>query len=112
MSSIAFYDPKRKFVIKVGESRILSKSKRCIDSIHAEEQAIKYIHKFHNDKKDRLKIIIWKKSGSAFCCNWCKKIIEKYNFNPKNVITPIIVNNEILYTSAVRDQCCPVIMKH
>jgi hypothetical protein len=112
VSNIVFYDPKSRVVIKVGESRIVSKSKRCIDSIHAEELAIRYIMKFHPDKKKRLKIIIWKKNGSAFCCRWCKKIIEKYNFNPNNVITPVVINNDFNYISAVQDCCCPVVMKH
>ena len=110
--NIVFYDPKKKLVIKVGESRIVSKTKRCIDSIHAEELAIKFIMKFHPEKKERLKIIIWKKSGSAFCCNWCKKIIEKYKFNPDSVITPVIEENEIRFISAVRECCCTIVKKH
>lgn len=112
MSSIVFYDFKKKIVIKVGESRIVSKDKRCIDSIHAEELAIKYIIKFYPKKINNFKIIIWKKSGSAFCCSWCKKIIEKYKFNPDHIVTPIIKDYKIYYTSAVRAICCPIIKKH
>lgn len=112
MSSIVFYDPKSNNVIKVGESRILSKTKRCIDSIHAEEHAIKYILKFHPKKKDRLKIIIWKKSGCAFCCNWCQKIIQKYKFNPNNIVTPVIFDSQINYISAVKSINYPIVKKH
>ena len=98
--------------MKVGESTIISKYQNCIDSCHAEEHAIKYINKFHFKNKNKIKIIIWKKSGSAYCCERCKIIIKKTNFNPKNIVTPIFKNGEIKFESAIRNIYNPLIKFH
>jgi hypothetical protein len=75
-----------------------SKNKRFMDSIHAEEMAINklnYLKKIYIVKKlNKIKIIIWKKSGSAFCCCRCKKVIDKSNISKDNIITPEFKNNK------------------
>ena len=83
LSSIAFYDPKRKNILDFGSSRACGCNHNRI-SIHAEQNAIDYCRK--NDKRNNFEIYIWRytKDGdlkSAHCCHSCTKLINKYGYN-------------------------------
>ena len=85
LSSIAFYDPKRKNILDFGSSRACGCNHNKI-SIHAEQNAINYCRK--TDKRKNYEIYIWRytKDGdlkSAHCCHSCTKLIHKYGFPQK-----------------------------
>jgi hypothetical protein len=84
-SNIAFYDPKRKTVLKKGSSRPCGVNSRSI-SIHAEENAIKFCRRNNVNKRCDIYIWRWGKDGKikpAKCCNACTKIANKYHFNDR-----------------------------
>ena len=85
LSSIAFYDPKRKNILDFGSSRACGCNHNKI-SVHAEENAINYCRK--NEKRNKLEIYIWRysKDGnikSAHCCHSCTKLVKKYNYQDR-----------------------------
>jgi len=79
---IAFYDRKKKIIVKSGSCRANGNISSKITS-HAEEQAIKYCSKY--DVKNKYDIYIWRysKTGeikTTHCCKSCTKLARKYNF--------------------------------
>ena len=100
--SIAFYDPKRKTIVKKGSSRACGKNFNRI-SIHAEQKAIEWCR--NNDIRNRYQIYIWRysKQGtlkSAHCCNACSQLVSKYNFKNRiftfdnnNSCSPAMIDN-------------------
>lgn len=104
LSSIAFYDPKRKNILDFGSSRACGCNHNRI-SIHAEQNAINYCRK--NDKRKNYEIYIWRytKDGnlkSAHCCYSCTKLINKYGFQNRvytfddvNIIDAIVDNPQV-----------------
>jgi len=83
--SIAFYNPKKKLILKYGSSRPCGRN-HCQRSIHVEEIAVNYCR--INDKRNNYKIYIWRFNSQgevkpAYCCHRCTKIINKYNYNNK-----------------------------
>jgi len=105
LSSIAFYDPKRKNILDFGSSRACGCNHNKI-SIHAEQNAIDYCRK--NDKRNNFEIYIWRytKDGdlkSAHCCYSCTKLINKYGFQNRvytfdddNIVDAIVDNPQVL----------------
>ena len=104
LSSIAFYDPKRKNILDFGSSRACGCNHNRI-SIHAEQNAIDYCRK--NDKRKNYIIYIWRytKDGdlkSAYCCYSCTKLIHKYGFQNRvytfdneNIINAVVDNPQV-----------------
>lgn len=104
LSSIAFYDPKRKNILDFGSSRACGCNHNKI-SIHAEQNAIDYCRK--NDKRKNFEIYIWRytKDGdlkSAHCCYSCTKLINKYGFQNRvytfdddNIVNAIVDNPQV-----------------
>tara|TARA_Y100000592_G_C5311418_1_gene240323 strand:- start:159 stop:527 length:369 start_codon:yes stop_codon:yes gene_type:complete len=104
LSSIAFYDPKRKNILDFGSSRACGCNHNKI-SIHAEQNAIDYCRK--NDKRKNFEIYIWRytKDGdlkSAHCCYSCTKLINKYGFqnrvytfNDDNIVDAVVDNPQV-----------------
>ncbi len=104
LSSIAFYDPKRKNILDFGSSRACGCNHNKI-SIHAEQNAINYCRK--NDKRKNYEIYIWRytKDGdlkSAHCCHSCTKLINKYGFqnrvytfNDDNIVNAVVDNPQV-----------------
>ena len=104
LSSIAFYDPKRKNILDFGSSRACGCNHNKI-SIHAEQNAIDYCRK--NDKRKNYIIYIWRytKDGdlkSAHCCHSCTKLINKYGFQNRvytfdddNIVDAIVDNPQV-----------------
>tara|TARA_Y100001980_G_C14280934_1_gene115428 strand:- start:153 stop:521 length:369 start_codon:yes stop_codon:yes gene_type:complete len=104
LSSIAFYDPKRKNILDFGSSRACGCNHNRI-SIHAEQNAIDYCRK--NDKRKNFEIYIWRytKDGdlkSAHCCHSCTKLINKYGFQNRvytfdddNIVDAIVDNPQV-----------------
>lgn len=101
---IAFYDTKKRVILKTGSSRPCGNHHNRT-SIHAEECAINYCR---NIKKKNLHIYIWRWGSNgeikpAMCCYRCTKVLNKYNmtnnvftFNlNKNIISAISENPEI-----------------
>jgi len=83
--SIAFYDQKKKTILKKGSSRASGINSRKI-STHAEENAINYFRKNKINKRCEIYIWRWGKEGNikqANCCNACTKLANKYGFNNK-----------------------------
>ena len=85
LSSIAFYDPKRKNILDFGSSRACGCNHNKI-SIHAEQNAINYCRK--NDKRKNYEIYIWRYSKKGkikhkYSCSSCTKLAHKYNFQNK-----------------------------
>ena len=104
LSSIAFYDPKRKNILDFGSSRACGCNHNKI-SIHAEQNAIDYCRK--NDKRKNFEIYIWRytKDGdlkSAHCCHSCTLLINKYGFQNRvytflddNIIDAVVDNPQV-----------------
>ena len=104
LSSIAFYDPKRKNILDFGSSRACGCNHNKI-SIHAEQNAINYCRK--NDKRKNYEIYIWRytKDGdlkSAHCCHSCTKLINKYGFQNRvytfdddNIVDAVVDNPQV-----------------
>ena len=104
LSSIAFYDPKRKNILDFGSSRACGCNHNKI-SIHAEQNAIDYCRK--TDKRKNYEIYIWRytKDGnlkSAHCCHSCTKLINKYGFQNRvytfeddNIVDAIVDNPQV-----------------
>ena len=104
LSSIAFYDPKRKNILDFGSSRACGCNHNKI-SIHAEQNAIDYCRK--NDKRKNFEIYIWRytKDGdlkSAHCCHSCTKLINKYGFQNRvytfdddNIVDAVVDNPQV-----------------
>ena len=104
LSSIAFYDPKRKNILDFGSSRACGCNHNKI-SIHAEQNAIDYCRK--NDKRKNYIIYIWRytKDGdlkSAHCCHSCTKLINKYGFQNRvytfdndNIVNAVVDNPQV-----------------
>ena len=99
---IAFYDAKRKNIIEFGSNTV--GNHKILRSTHAEENALRAIYLFlartigaNNKIKyakyiSNIKIFIWKQNNSyeikpVYCCEWCIKTINRYNFPIGNVIT-------------------------
>jgi hypothetical protein len=102
--SIAFYDPKKKLILKYGTSRPCGKN-HSQRSIHVEELAINYCR--GNDNRNKYQIYIWRYDTkgnvkSAFCCNRCNILVNKYNFNSRiftfendNIISSLTDNPKV-----------------
>ena len=108
-----FYDVKKKNVIWIGSSTI---GNHCIlANIHVEEIALKKINQYlkHNQLKSKniknIKIILFKIKyieskyiiKSAFCCNWCYRLLKRYKFPLCNIITPNDTN--IKFISSINE---------
>ena len=83
--SIGFYDPKRKIILKSGNSRACGYNHNKI-SIHAEQLAIEFCRK--HDKRNKYKIFIgrYAKDGHlkpAYCCHACSQLANKYNYQDR-----------------------------
>ena len=84
-SIIAFYDVKKRIIVKYGSSRPCGCNARRV-SIHAEQLAINYCKEYN--LKNRIKIYIWRydrfgKIKTAMCCRACTQLIQKYNYESK-----------------------------
>tara|TARA_B110000858_G_C17648435_1_gene401528 strand:- start:91 stop:441 length:351 start_codon:yes stop_codon:yes gene_type:complete len=103
--SIAFYDVKKKIILKYGSSKPCGSNGNKL-SFHAEEEALKYCRRYCENKKYR--IYIWRYSNdgclkSAFCCKSCNDLLYKHNCTDKiftfdsenNIISAITDNPEI-----------------
>ena len=101
VSCIAFYDRKKKNIVKSGSCRANGNSSSKI-TCHAEEQAIKYCNKY--DKKNKYDIYIWKygKKGNiktTHCCKSCTKLANKFNYTDRiytfknNQVKKAVVDN-------------------
>jgi hypothetical protein len=99
--SIAFYDPKKKKVLKKGSSRACGVNSRSI-SVHAEDNAIRFCRKNNVNKRCDIYIWRWGKDGKikpAKCCNACTILANKYGFNNRiftfdnNYICPAVIEN-------------------
>ena len=92
----AIYNKKR--IIHFGSSRVCGE-KHSKKTIHAEEQALKYLNvlkKKEKNKGKQLNIIIWRfdkniEPKAAYCCASCTKLVKKHKFE-NNIFT--IVNNK------------------
>jgi len=98
--SIGFYDPKRKIILKSGNSRACGCNHNKI-SIHAEQLAIEFCRK--HDKRNKYKIFIgrYAKDGHlkpAYCCHACSQLANKYNYQDR-IFT---VDNDI-FVNALKD---------
>ena len=103
--SIAFYSLQKKCIVSFGSSRPCGCNHNKISSIHAEQKALNYCRE--NDKKNKYEIYIWRyskdgKIKSAYCCNGCTKIINKYGYTNKvytfdndNICNAIVDNPQI-----------------
>ena len=112
VSYIAFYDRKRKIIVKEGACRANGHGSSKITS-HAEEIAIKYCRQF--DKKNKYDIYIWRygKEGNiktTTCCKSCTKLANKYNyqnriftFDDENIISAIIDEPKISLGNMIRN---------
>jgi hypothetical protein len=102
--SIAFYDVKKKIILKYGSSRACGYGHNQ-KSIHAEQLAL---NEYRSLKKNRnIRIYIWryKDDGNtkpAMCCHRCNKLVHKYNiehiiytFDNDKIISAIPENPEI-----------------
>ena len=83
--SIAFYDPRRRKILKKGSSRASGINSRNI-STHAEDNAINFCRK--NKVNPRCDIYIWRWGKDGFmkpakCCNACTKLANKYGYNDR-----------------------------
>jgi tRNA(Arg) A34 adenosine deaminase TadA len=112
VSCIAFYDRKKKIIVKSGSNRVNGNSYSKI-TCHAEEQAIKYCNKY--DKKNKYDIYIWRysKTGnikSTSCCKSCTKLANKFNFTNRiytfendNIVNAIIDNPKVSLGNMIRN---------
>jgi len=101
VSCIAFYDRKKKNIVKSGSCRANGNSSSKI-TCHAEEQAIKYCNKY--DNKNKYDIYIWRygKKGNiktTHCCKSCTKLANKFNYTNRiytfenNKVKKAVVDN-------------------
>ena len=112
VSCIAFYDRKKKIIVKSGSNRVNGNSSSKI-TCHAEEQAIKYCNKY--DKKNKYDIYIWRysKTGNikaTSCCKSCTKLANKFNFTNRiytfdneNIVNAIIDNPKVSLGNMIRN---------
>ena len=112
VSCIAFYDRKKKIIVKSGSNRVNGNISSKI-TCHAEEQAIKYCNKY--DKKNKYDIYIWRysKTGnikSTSCCKSCTKLANKFNFTNRiytfdddNIVNAIIDNPKVSLGNMIRN---------
>ena len=112
MYYIAFYDRKKKIIVKTGSCRPNGNGSSKI-SCHAEEQAIKYCRKF--DHKNKYDIYIWRygKDGdikTTSCCKSCTKLANKYNyqnriftFENNNIISAVVDNPVVSLGNMLRN---------
>ena len=112
VSCIAFYDRKKKIIVKSGSNRVNGNSSSKI-TCHAEEQAIKYCNKY--DEKNKYDIYIWRysKTGnikSTSCCKSCTKLANKFNFTNRiytfdndNIVNAIIDNPKVSLGNMIRN---------
>lgn len=112
VSCIAFYDRKKKIIVKTGCCRANGEGSSKI-TCHAEELAIKYCRK--HDKKNKYDIYIWRygKTGeikTTTCCKSCTKLANKYNyqeriftFENENIINAVIDNPKISLGNMIRN---------
>ena len=102
---IVFYEAKKGNIIEFGSNTV--GNHKILRSTHAEENALRGIYSYlnrtigttnkNNNKKiskyiSNIKIFIWKQNNSyeikpVYCCEWCIKTINRYNFPINNVIT-------------------------
>lgn len=103
--SIAFYQPSKKTIVDWGSSRACGCN--CNKkSIHAEQNAINFCNNY-TKKKDKLEIYIWRYDArgsikSAFCCNACTMLVNKYKYNNKvftfmgdNIVSAIVSDPQV-----------------
>ena len=111
VSSIVFYDRKKKNIVKTGYCRANGYGSSKI-TCHAEELAIKYCRE--NDKKNKCDIYIWKygKGGeikTKYCCKTCTDLLKKYNmdrriftFENGMKVSALIDNPEVSFGNMIR----------
>ena len=98
---IAFYDRKKKIIVKTGCCRANGEGSSKI-TCHAEELAIKYCRRY--DKKNKYEI------KTTTCCKSCTKLANKYNyqnriftFEDENIINAVIDNPKISLGNIIRN---------
>ena len=109
---IAYYDRKKKIIVKSGSCRANGNSSSKI-TCHAEELAIKYCKKY--DKKNKYDIYIWRygKGGdikTTACCKSCTKLANKYNYQDRiftfennNIISAVVENPVVSLGNMLRN---------
>ena len=112
VSSIVFYDRKKKNIVKTGYCRANGHGSSKI-TCHAEELAIKYCRE--NDKKNKCDIYIWRygKKGdikTSTCCKSCTKLATKYNyqnriftFKDNKIINAVVDNPSVSLGNMLRN---------
>ena len=112
MSCIAFYDRKKKIIVKSGACRANGNSSSKI-TCHAEELAIKYCRKY--DKKNKYDIYIWRygKTGdikTTACCKSCTNLANKYNYQDRiftfkddEIISAVVDNPSVSLGNMLRN---------
>ena len=112
VSCIAFYDRKKKIIVKSGSCRANGYSSSKI-TCHAEELAIKYCNKY--DNKQKYNIYIWRYGitgniKTTTCCKSCTKLAKKYNFTNRiytfknnHIIKAVIDNPKISLGNMIRN---------
>ena len=105
------YDPKKKTIIKIGESYALPQNSANI-SIHAEKIAIKTCLRI--DPKNKYNIYIWRwtkdgKIKKKTCCKECTKFAQKLNFDHRiftfdhdKIVSAIEDNPEISFGYSIK----------
>ena len=105
------YDPKKKTIIKIGESQALPQNSAKI-SIHAEKVAIKTCLRI--DPKNKYNIYIWRwtkdgKIKKKTCCRECTKFAQKLNFDHRiftfdhdKIVSAIEDNPEISFGYSIK----------
>ena len=111
-ASIAFYDRKKKIIVKTGCCRANGNSSSKITS-HAEELAIRYCRKY--DKKNKYDIYIWRygKTGdikTTACCKSCTNLANKYNYQDRiftfkddEIISAVVDNPSVSLGNMLRN---------
>ena len=112
VSCIAFYDRKKKIIVKSGGCRANGNSASKI-TCHAEELAIKYC--LRHDKKNKYDIYIWRYGNSGdikttTCCKSCTKLATKYNyqnriftFENNKIINAVVENPAVSLGNMLRN---------
>ena len=112
VSCIAFYDRKKKIIVKSGGCRANGNSSAKI-TCHAEELAIKYCRQF--DHKNKYDIYIWRYGNSGdikttTCCKSCTKLANKFDFTNRiytfendNIVNAIIDNPKVSLGNMIRN---------
>ena len=94
-----FYSSRQKVILKIGSSEPYS-THPLLYCLHAEIIALNFITKKIQYKYsiNDIYILIWKQNVNceikpAYCCAWCAKMLLKFHFPLKNIIT---ISNEYM----------------